>query len=312
LDFLTAKEMDYSNILQEVYEKVSKEEGRGGVASYIPELAKVDPLKFGVFFKEINGRDFGMGDFDEKFSIQSIAKVASLCLAYKMLGEKIWERMGVEPSGTPFNSLVQLESDRGVPRNPFINAGAIVICDILIGELNNPEEDLLSFMREISDNSSISFSENIAESEKSTGYRNVALCNFIKSFGNIENSPEKVIDFYFKLCSIEMSCREISCAFLFLANGGRKISDNKQILSESQTKRTNAIMQSCGLYDESGEFTFKVGLPGKSGVGGGILAIHPYKYAVTLWSPKLNSKGNSYKGMRFLELFTTKARSSIF
>ena len=282
------------------------------MASYIPELVNVDSESFGVFISTIDHTNFGIGNFNEKFSIQSIAKVLSLSLAYSILGEKIWTRLGVEPSGTAFNSLVQLEADKGIPRNPFINAGAIVISDILLSNLKNPKEEFLSFIRSISNNSELNYSRKIAASEKSVGFRNVALCNFIKSFGNIENEPSDVLDFYFDLCSLEMNCKELSELFLFLANNGCNIFANNSILTKSQCKRINALMQTCGFYDESGEFAFKVGLPGKSGVGGGIVAIHPNHYAIAVWSPKLNDKGNSYKGMKFLEEFTTKSQLSIF
>lgn len=304
--------MDYKKIITETFKTVDVEENQGLVSSYIPELANVDPSHFGVYLTTTNHFEFGIGDCHKKFSIQSVAKVLSLTLAYKMLGENIWERLGVEPSGTPFNSLVQLETDRGIPRNPFINAGALVICDILISNLKNPIADFLQFVHETAGNSEIKYSEEIAASEKLTGYRNIALCNFIKSFGNIKNNPEEVLDFYFHLCSIEMTCEELSKTYLYLANGGHRISDKQQVLNASQTKRVNAIMQTCGFYDESGEFTFKVGLPGKSGIGGGIIAIHPGKYSIAVWSPKLNEKGNSCKGMKFLELLTTKTKSSIF
>lgn len=304
--------MDYGKIITEIFKTVDDEENQGQVSSYIPELANVDPSHFGVYLTTTNHFEFGIGDCHKKFSIQSVAKVLSLTLAYKILGEKIWERLGVEPSGTPFNSLIQLETDRGIPRNPFINAGALVICDILISNLKNPKADFLQFVHETSGNSTIKYSEEIAASEKSTGFRNVALCNFIKSFGNIKNNPEEVLDFYFHLCSIEMTCEELSKTYLYLANGGHRASDKMQVLNQSQTKRVNAIMQTCGFYDESGEFTFKVGLPGKSGIGGGIIAVHPGKYSIAVWSPKLNEKGNSCKGMKFLELLTTKTKSSIF
>lgn len=304
--------MNYQKIITKIFNTVEGESCRGEVSSYIPELANVDPNHFGVYLTTTNHTEFGIGSCYHKFSIQSVAKVLSLTLAYKMLGENIWKRLGVEPSGTPFNSLVQLEADRGIPRNPFINAGALVICDILISELKTPKADFLQFVHETSGNSEICYSEKIAASEKSTGYRNVALCNFIKSFGNIKNNPEEVLDFYFHLCSIEMTCEELSKGFLYLASGGHRISDKHQVLNASQTKRVNAIMQTCGFYDESGEFTFKVGLPGKSGIGGGIIAIHPGKFSIAVWSPGLNEKGNSCKGMKFLELLTTKTKSSIF
>jgi glutaminase len=304
--------MNFEEIIQDVYKKVNAAEDKGQVASYISELKKVDPEKFGVYISTIDGLNFGTGDCLDRFSIQSISKVLSLTLAYSILGEKIWERVGVEPSGTAFNSLVQLENDKGIPRNPFINAGALVISDVLLSNLKNPKEDFLTFVRGITKNSEINYSPSVVASEKSVGYRNVSLCNLIKSFGNIENKPSEVLDFYFTLCSLEMNCKELSQLFLYLANGGKTIIYPKNILTKSQSKRVNALMQTCGFYDESGEFSFKVGLPGKSGVGGGIVAVHPKQYTIAVWSPNLNDKGNSYKGMRFLEEFTTKTEFSIF
>lgn len=304
--------MNYKEILERVMAKVKPGENIGHLANYIPELGKVNPDKLGVHLSTVNNFDFGIGDNLEKFSIQSIAKVFAVCLAYKTLGEEIWKRVDVEPSGNPFNSLVQLEADKGIPRNPFINAGAIVICDILISQLEKPKEAFLNFVREVSDNQELKFCQKIADSEKSVGYRNVALCNFIKSLGNIENEPEEVLDFYFCLCSLEMSCKELSQAFVFLANAGKKVSDENEILTKSQTKRINALMQTCGFYDESGEFAFEVGLPGKSGVGGGIVAVFPNNYSIAVWSPMLNVKGNSYKGMMLLEMFTTETEATIF
>jgi glutaminase len=304
--------VNYKEIIEEVYSTVKESEHRGQLAPYIPELAKINPDNFGVHLSTIDNFECGIGDYKEKFSIQSIAKVLSLSLAYKMAGEKIWDRLGVEPSGTSFNSLTQLELDKGIPRNPFINAGAFVICDILISHMEKPIEEFMAFCRNISNNQNLDYSRKIASSEKSVGYRNVALCNFIKSFGNIHNDPNDVLDFYFNICSIEMSCQELSHIFLFLANDDFRTFENKQVLNISQAKRINAIMQTCGFYDESGEFAFKVGLPGKSGVGGGIVAVHPNKYCIAVWSPKLNDKYNSYRGMKFLELFTTKTETSIF
>ncbi|MTI86899.1 MAG: glutaminase [Balneolaceae bacterium] len=304
--------MDYSEEIRDIYEVVKNNPNKGDTATYIPELADVDPDSFGIHITTIDGDEFGIGDYKHRFSIQSIVKVLTLSLAYKMLGKRIWNRLGVEPSGTAFNSLVQLEADNGIPRNPFINAGALVICDILISKLNNPKADFLAFLKNFSGNPGISYSDTIAKSEKSKGYRNIALCNFIKSFQNIDNDPNEVLNFYFDICSIKMNCNELSRTFLLYANNGRKVSDNTQILTISQSKRIKSVMQTCGFYDESGEFTFKVGLPGKSGVGGGIVAVCPKKYAISIWSPKLNSKGNSYRGMKFLELFTTRTETSIF
>lgn len=304
--------MDYGKIFSGIYTDLAKIEDKGKVADYIPELSKVNPNSFGVQLTTIEGEKFAFGDSATRFSIQSIAKVFSYVLAYSRVKSELWERVGVEPSGTAFNSLVQLESDKGIPRNPFINAGAIVICDILVSELRSPKEDILTFIRELTGVETINFNPDVVKSENANGYINWALVNFMKSFGNIHNEINDVMDLYFHICSIEMSCEELSQSFLFLANNGVVPHSNKRILSPSRTKRANALMQSCGFYDEAGEFTFKVGLPGKSGVGGGIVAVHPQKYCITVWSPRLNAKGNSYKGMLFLEEFTTHTELSIF
>jgi len=304
--------VSYKKIIEEVYNKVKSQENKGKLATYIPELANVKADSFGVHICSMHKESFGIGNHEEKFSIQSISKVLSLCLAYTILGEKIWERVDVEPSGNPFNSLIQLEADKGIPRNPFINAGAIVVTDILVSHLENPKEDFLKFVRSISNNPSIDYCAKVASSEKSVGYRNVALCNFIKSFGNIHNNADEVLDFYFYACSLEMSCKDLSELFMFLVNDGKNIQTGTQIITEKQSKRLNALMQTCGFYDEAGEFSFRVGLPGKSGVGGGIIAVHPDEYAIAVWSPRLNEKGNSYRGFQFLEEFTTQSKSSIF
>jgi len=304
--------MDYQSLLQKIYQLTLLGENPGALADYIPELGNVDPEKLGVHLTTVACDHYSVGESEERFSIQSIAKVLSLSLAYQLEGGEIWKRVGVEPSGTAFNSLVQLEADRGIPRNPLINAGAIVVCDILVSRLSNPKQELIEYIRKLGGNPDIDYCPTLAESEKATGFRNAALINFIKSFGNIHNDIDTVLDFYFSLCSIKMSCRELARTFLFLANNGRDVVSSKAILTLSQTKRLNAIMQTCGFYDEAGEFTYRVGLPGKSGVGGGIIAVHPGKYTIAVWSPKLNNKGNSSRGMKFLELFTTETASSIF
>ncbi|RXQ95558.1 glutaminase [Ancylomarina salipaludis] len=304
--------MELKQILQDIYTELADKNDKGQVASYIPELANINPNKFGIHYISLEGNSYGLGDHQEKFSCQSIIKVLSLCLAIKNEGVKIWKRVGVEPSGTPFNSLVQLEYEHGIPRNPFINAGAIVICDILLSQLENPKDDFLAFVQKLALNSNINYNPKISASEKAHGYRNAALINMMKSFDNIENSIDDVLDFYYDICSIEMTCEELAQTFLLFANNGCIPNSNERIITTSQSKRINAIMQCCGFYDEAGEFSFKVGLPGKSGVGGGIVAIHPGKYAVAVWSPRLNKKGNSYKGILALELLTTKSELSIF
>ena len=304
--------MNYNHLFSKIYDELGKTDDSGEVASYIPELKNINPNKFGVHLTTLDGGHYSFGDSDEKFSIQSIAKVLALVLAYQLENEKLWERVGVEPSGTPFNSLVQLEYDKGVPRNPLINAGALVISDILVSHFDQPKKQFIDFVRKVSGLPEIDYSTRIANSEKSAGYTNAALVNLMKSFGNIRNDVDEVLDFYFNLCSIEMTCKELSRTFLFLADYGVCPSNSEKIISTSKSKRINAIMQLCGFYDEAGEFSFKVGLPGKSGVGGGIIAIHPDKYSIAVWSPRLNKKGNSIRGMKFLELFTTETQASIF
>ena len=304
--------MDYQKIIENVYAEVKLGEDKGQVAQYIPELRNVSPHRFGVHVSTLDSYDVGTGDNHTKFSIQSIAKVFLLTLAYNLRGDELWERVSVEPSGTPFNSLVQLEHDRGIPRNPMINAGAIVVCDILVSHFRDPKHELLTFIREVTQHAEVTFNSLVAQSEKSVGYRNTALINLMKAFGNIENDIEPVLDLYFCMCSIEMTCRELSRAFLFLANDGVDPLTHHRVLTLSRSKRINAIMQSCGFYDEAGEFSFRVGLPGKSGVGGGIVAVHPEHFSIAVWSPRLNNKGNSYRGMRFLEQFTTQTGLSVF
>jgi len=304
--------MDYSNAINSIYRELSEIEDPGMVATYIPELAGVDPDNFGVHLTTIDDQHFTAGDSDVKFSIQSIAKVLSLTLAYKLEEDTLWKRLGVEPSGAPFNSLTLLEYNSGIPRNPMINSGAIVVCDILISHLQQPKLELIEFIRKLSDNPEIQYNEKVAESENNSGHRNRSLIHLMKSFDNIQNPIEEVLDLYFYLCSVEMTCSELSKTFLYLAGYGICPYLNERILTVSQSKRINSIMQLCGMYDEAGEFTFRTGLPGKSGVGGGIVAVHPNQYSIAVWSPKLNSKGNSFKGMEFLERFTTQTETSIF
>ena len=304
--------MDYQGILNQVKSEVDCTKLSGKVATYIPELAKVSPNKFGMHLLSNDGKNFCFGDFNERFSIQSISKVLSLSLALLHEGEKIWERVDVEPSGDPFNSLVQLEYENGIPRNPLINSGALVICDILVSRLKNPKEEYLAFVQKIAQNTSIGYDEKIALSEKTQGFNNAAMVNLMKAYGNIHNDIEEVLDFYFYTCSLSMSCEELAKTFIIFSNHGCIQETGEQVLSVKRTKRINALMQTCGFYDEAGEFSFRVGLPGKSGVGGGIVAIYPNKYSVAVWSPKLNPKGNSTAGMLALELLTDLTGSSIF
>ncbi|NJY61626.1 glutaminase [Salinimicrobium sp. CDJ15-81-2] len=309
---MTSHNVDYQKILNQISQEFADKPRSGKVASYIPELAKVPADKFGMHLYDLDGNNYCFGDSNERFSIQSISKVFTLALGMKVVGDQLWNRVGVEPSGDPFNSLSQLENDSGIPRNPFINAGAMVVADVLVSNFTNPKAALLAFLHEITGDTTIDYDPVVAASERSEGYRNYAMVNYLKSFGNIENSVEDVLDFYFHQCSISMSCRDLSNASIIFANDGKVMGSDREFLTGRQVKRINALMQTCGFYDEAGEFSFEVGLPGKSGVGGGIVAVHPDRFAVTVWSPPLNPKGNSALGMASLERLTTLTGFSIF
>lgn len=304
--------MDYQQILENIYQAIQPYAKKGKQADYIPALAKVNPDQFGMCIHTIYGEIYSIEQADTRFSIQSISKVFALALCLSLKGDDLWKRVGKEPSGTAFNSLIQLEVEKGIPRNPFINAGAIVMSDILLSMLKSPEEDFLAFVRAVAGNDTIQYNEEVAVSEREKGYLNAAIANLLKYHGTIENDIEQVLRFYFLMCSIEMSCRELSLAFLAFANHRKEFNYAGVTLTSSQVKRMNAIMQTCGFYDEAGEFSYLVGLPGKSGVGGGIVAIYPLQYSVAVWSPRLNSKGNSVMGIKALELFTTETKESIF
>ena len=303
--------MDYQKILRDIYEEIQPFAGEGAQADYIPALAKVDPDQFGIAMKTIEGESFIYQKAQTRFSIQSISKVFAVAMGLSLKGEALWKIVGKEPSGTAFNSLVQLEVEKGKPRNPFINAGALVVADLLMSELDDPDADFLAFIRALSGSDTIGYNMEVAESEREKGYLNAAIANMLKYHGTIKNDIEDVLMFYFRMCSVEMSCEELAQAFLAFTNfapfdhAGFK-------LTPSQIKRLNAVMQTCGFYDEAGEFSYLVGLPGKSGVGGGIVAVHPMRYSVAVWSPRLNSKGNSILGMKALELLTTYTQESIF
>ncbi len=303
--------LDYQKVLDEIYQKLRQLENTGEVADYIPELAKVDKNKLGIHLQLITGEQFCVGDAQEKFSIQSISKVFSLAKAFRLEGNDLWKRVDVEPSGNPFNHLSLLELENGIPRNPLINAGAIVIADVLLSRLKNPKEDFLAFVRELAHDETIDYNEDIAESERITGFNNYAAANLLKSFGNLHNEVEDVLDFYFHQCSIMMDCAQLTKAFFVFSNKGRCLKGIRH-LSSNKVKRVNAIMLTCGFYDEAGEFAFEVGLPGKSGVGGGIVALLPHCYTIATWAPALNKQGNSYLGMKALEFFTEKTDLSIF
>jgi glutaminase len=309
------KSMDYQAVLEEIAEEIKPYIGQGKVADYIPALAEVDPQQFAMTLTMFDGRQFSVGDADTHFSVQSISKLFTFTLALNAYGYDLYRRVGREPSGNPFNSLVQLEYEHGIPRNPFINAGAIVVTDALISHYGSPartSKEILGFIREIAADTIIESDKEVTESEMRHGFRNRALANLMRSFNNLENDVLEVVHTYFEHCAVSMNTRTLSRAMLYLANHGEDPLTGKQFITPQQAKRINAVMLTCGHYDASGDFAFHVGLPGKSGVGGGIVAVIPKKMGLCVWSPALNEQGNSLAGTKALELFTTKTGLSIF
>ncbi len=304
--------MDYQALLDRIHAELEPRFGEGRVARYIPELANVSPLHFGMSLVTISGERYSVGDADSRFSIQSISKVFALAIAMQLDGEAIWRRCGREPSGNPFNSLVQLEVEAGIPRNPFINAGALVVTDAILSRLPDARGAVLEFVREVTGDDTIGVSEAVAASEAATGHRNAAMAHFLKSFGNLNNPAADVLDAYFHHCSIEMSCAQVAEACLFLAARGRSPHVETPVMSPADTKYLNALMLTCGTYDAVGEFAYRVGLPAKSGVGGGIVATFPGHYSVCVWSPGLDAQGNSALGTCALDLLTSYSGLSIF
>ena len=305
---------DLAWILPELAAEMAAIADRGAVAAYIPELGKVDPAKFGIAVALNDGPVLTAGDALEPFSIQSISKVFSLTLALGHVGDALWRRVGREPSGNPFNSIVQLERENGIPRNPFINAGAIVVADILL-EGHAPKEaigEVLRFIQFLADDETIYIDREVAASERATGFRNFALANYMRAFDNLRHAPELTLGVYFHLCAIEMSCLQLARAGRFLALGGRHPDTPHSVISGERARRINALMLTCGHYDGSGDFAFRVGIPGKSGVGGGILGNVPGIASLAVWSPGLNANGNSKLGSHALELLARRMNWSIF
>jgi glutaminase len=305
---------DLARVVREIADEMRERPDRGEVATYIPELARADPKAFGLAVIDAAGTVAVGGDADVPFSIQSISKVFTLTLALGMIGDRLWRRVGREPSGNPFNSIVQLELERGVPRNPFINAGAIAVTDVILSG-HQPREalgEILRFMQALAQDPTIAIDESVAASEKRTGFRNTALANFMRSFGVLDNPVDYTLGVYFHHCALAMSCRQLAMAGRFLAHSGRNPATGHSVVSPERARRINAVMLTCGHYDGSGEFAYRVGLPGKSGVGGGILAIAPGKASIAVWSPGLDAAGNSHLGRIALEALTKRLGWSIF
>ncbi|MDP5253913.1 MULTISPECIES: glutaminase B [unclassified Vibrio] len=298
-----------TNILDEVRPLI----GRGKVADYIPALARVANDKLGIAIFTNQGEVFCAGDAHESFSIQSISKALSLTLAMQIYrSDEIWHRVGKEPSGQAFNSLIQLEVEKGIPRNPFINAGAIVVADLLASRLSAPRQRLLDFVRQLAAQEQICYDKVVAASEMQHSDRNAAIAYLMRSFGNFDNDVLTVLNNYFHACALKMNCVELAKTFSYLANKGRSVVTGEQVVSATESKQLNALLATCGLYDGAGEFAYRVGMPGKSGVGGGVIAIVPGEMTIAVWSPELDPSGNSLAGTRALELLSQKIGRSIF
>ncbi|HEX6242474.1 MAG TPA: glutaminase [Polyangiales bacterium] len=303
--------MQFQPVLDSIVAELQPRLGEGRVATYIPALARVEAAQFGIALCASDGQEAAAGHAERPFSIQSISKVFSLTLAMQRTGDWLWERIGREPSGDPFNSLVQLEHEQGIPRNPLINAGAIAVADRLISACPDAKSEILQLLSDLC-GESVHFDEEVATSEGASGYRNMALANLMKSFGKLDNPVASVLDLYFHQCSIAMNCVQLARAARYLSCDGKNPRTGQQIVSERHTRRVNALMLTCGTYDSAGEFAFRIGLPCKSGVGGGIIAVLPDRFSLCVWSPGLGKSGNSELGMRALELFVEKTGMSVF
>jgi glutaminase len=287
---------------------------RGKVADYIPGLAKVSADHFGIAIVLADGRQFAAGDAETPFSIQSISKAFTLTMALRSHGDELWKRVGREPSGSAFNSIVQLENEGGIPRNPFINAGAIVVSDVVLGnsEPRTAIGDVLRFVRELARDHDITIDNDVANSEATTGFRNVALANYMRSFGNMAHRVDDALKLYFHQCALSLSCRQLAMAGRYLMLDGQHPVSGEAVVDPAMARRINALMLMCGHYDGSGEFAYRVGLPGKSGVGGGILTIVPGRAVIAVWSPGLNERGNSKLGTHALERLAMATNWSVF
>lgn len=287
----------------------------GKVATYIPELSKADSNALGICVVTLDGEEHYAGDFETKFTMQSISKVITLMLALLDNGrERVFSKVDMEPTADTFNSIISLETrNPHKPLNPMINSGAIVTVSMIAGE--SPEHmfnRILKFTRKITGNPTIDFNEEIYQSEKATGHRNRSLAYFMKSTGVMDQDAEEVLDVYFKQCSMEVTCKDIARIGAMLANDGTLPWSGEKVIPRGIAKIVKTIMVTCGMYDASGEFAVKVGVPGKSGVGGGILAAVPGSMGIGVVGPALDDKGNSIGGLRVLQELSREMDLSIF
>lgn len=299
------------DLLADIFEHARPAFGKGKVADYIPELAKVNPRKFGMAVATLDGAEVAVGDADEPFSLQSVTKLFALELALNRGGDEIWTRVGKEPSGTPFNHLAILEAERGAPRNPFVNAGALTVTDYLMARVPDVPTLVLEYIRTCAGGITGGLDERVAASEMATAYQNRAIANILRVHNNLTHAPDAVVDAYCRQCAIAATVRDLARAALPLAMDGFSIHSGETVLAQRNVRRVNAVMMTCGMYDSTGSFAYRVGLPAKSGVGGGIVAVAPGQGAIAVWSPELDRAGNSLVGTIALEIFAQNTRWSI-
>ncbi len=287
----------------------------GNLPTYIPELNKAKKDALGIYISMLDGTEVGAGDYEYKFTIQSISKVITLLIALEDRGpEYVFGKVGMEPTGDAFNSMMKLEIVRpSKPFNPMINAGAIAVTSMIKGNTQAERiKRIMDFFKLVTQNPDLRINESVYMSEKQTGDRNRAMAYFMKDVGIIETDVEESLDLYFKQCSIEVTCKDIARIGLFLSNDGKLQSTGEQLISPTYSRMAKAFMVTCGMYNASGEFAINVGIPAKSGVGGGIMAVAPGKMGIGVLGPSLDEKGNSIAGREVLKDFSDEFNLSIF
>lgn len=300
--------------LERILAECRKYTWQGEVADYIPELAKANREEIGIYVATPDGEYFA-GDWQKTFTIQSIVKTIFLMLAAQDNGiQFVKDHVGVEATGKPFNAI-----DYAEPLllrehiNPMVNIGAIAVCEMVKASSNDERlERLLNYTREITGNPNLEVDHAVYLSEKRTGHKNRALAYLLKNSGMIQGDVEELLDVYFAMCSVKVNCQDLAKMGMLLANHGKGVKSGRQIISKADARFINAILTTSGMYDGSGEFATRVGLPAKSGVGGGIMANRPGKMGIGIYSPALDKKGNSVAGIKMLEKLSREMDLSIF
>ena len=302
-------------LLEELLEECRPYTKMGHVATYIPELAKRNPDKLGIYILNSNGQHSQAGDYKKKFTIQSIIKPILLLQALMDNGEEyVRSRVGVEATGKPFDAINFTDETLFSKHiNPMVNMGAIAMCGLIKGDTCEEKfQRLMALTRRLANNPDIEVDEDVYRSEKATGNKNRALAFLLKSYGLLEGNVEEVLDCYFRACSIKVDCRDLANIALVLANRGKDRATEERLFPRRYATYVNAILTTCGMYDGSGEFALNVGVPAKSGVGGGIMAVVPTDMGIGIFSPALDSKGNSVAGIQMLERLSKRLYLSIF